>query len=439
MDEKNQNNYDALKAELDLIREDYNRASRLLKNINEFAEQFTELKNKLNDSEDGVATNYDWIKSKKSEIEDTANKANVFLAKIESNLSKVKENIETMQKSYEEFAELKGKVSGRGQEIETLTTTAISLKADIERTKSEAQKLLESISAALEKAKAQIENMQTAYQDFLAIQKKIEDPDDGIEAIIDIVQNLEKQARALHEEIKSFRDQSKQMMNDIQKNKTESDKVKDQILKTLEIAEARKSDVEKVTSLITDTGFANAFQKRAKKLFWSYMVWIGILMVSIIAFTISLYVYLYEPGTGIPSIENTIYRLSLTSPLWLLIGFAMRQYGKERELNEKYEFRAVAASTVRTHIESLLKDVCKPDEISNFANTVFLMLYKEPYDYDDFSSKIEKLEKEIRILKKEEGLLDVKEITSSVKELKSLINDESVLEKIISLFVKSRK
>lgn len=439
MENQENNNSEELKKELESIRTEYTRAKRLLQNIQEFGDRFEQLKTSLEDENNGVDANTQWIRDRVKEIEASKESAQTFLAEISANLQKVKENVGSMQVAYAEFTEIKGKSRGVNGEIDSLVNSARSLQKDIERIKTESQQTLENVKNIFGEVQQKISDMQSAYQEFLTIKSKIDDENTGLQAIFNGVQDLDKKARTLHQEIQTYKAESKKLLDEISGNKKSSDELKIEIEKNLKQTQENTDEIRKVTDLIVDTGFANAFQKRAKKLFVGYVTWGVILGVGVFALGVLIYVLFIKGSDGqIPELKNIIYRLSLTSPLLFLIGFSMRQYGKERDLNEKYEFKAATAIVIRNHIKFLLETFDNNEEVITFAISTFRTIYKEPYK-DDLRPLDRKAEKEVKKAQ-QTGAIDaganLNEVVASIKELTSLIPDEETLKKVFDIFIK---
>lgn len=435
MTENEQPNAQEYAEELKKIREEHAKARRLFNSINEYYAKFDEIKRKLADDDDGLEANFEWVKNKKEEVDATKASAQSALSEIATNLQKVKENIQAMQAAYNEFSEIKGKVSGRGEEIEGLLASAKKLKEDIERTKTDAQQTLESIKKSFNDIQTKIQEMQKVYEDFLQIKGKIEDENTGLEAIHNSFQDLQKKSKAIFDEIKSFRDESNKLLEKIKKDKEEASTMKTDIIKNLKSSEENRDLISKLTDLITDTGFANSFQQRAKKLFWSYFFWGAVFILSVLVLSYLLIHFLGSMNGDIPETKIIIYRLTLTSPLLFLIGFSMTQYKKERDLHEKYSFKATTATTIRNHVEFLTVVFESKTEILEFIKATFTTIYKEPYETHDVTEK--RIEELLKKRTDSAEPIDIKGITNAIKELKKLIPNESLLEKVIGIFIKN--
>jgi len=258
---------------------------------------------------------------------------------------------------------------------------------------------------------------------------------------LNAAQDLQKKSQALFQEIQSFRDESQKLLENIRNNEIESTTLKESTHRIFEesrkTTDAKIEEIKKITALITDTGFANAFNERAKKLFWGYIVWGVILLISTSILVVELYQFFKAfGGDNIPEIKVIIFRLSLTSPLLFLIGFSISQYRFDRLLNEKYNFKAVTASVVREHIEFLLSRFDAKDGAWELTREIFEMIYEEPYEKHEYGyRKIKEIEKEISDFKKEKEV-DIKKIIDSAKELKGLFSDENLLKRVIEFFSK---
>lgn len=428
MDESETNGYEQFQEELKKIRSDYNRAKRLLQNIEEYGERFEKIRTLLDDENDGLDANLEWAKGKSAEMTDLKESADQYLTEIKDRLEKVKGQINSMQTAYEEFSEVKGRIDGKSGEIQTLLTTAQSLKTDIDQTKTEAQQTLQNIKNLFTDIQGKIDEMRTAHQEFLVIKDKIEDEDSGLEAIFTEVEALQKKAKALHTEIQGYRDDSLASLKNIQKTESDSQKLKDKIVEHLDFSNEKKSEIQAVTDLIIDTGFANAFQSRAKKLFWSYIVWGIVLILSIVALIVLLGILFYRDFNDVPEINIILYRLTLTSPLLFLIAFAMKQFSNERDLNERYEFKATTATVIRNHVNFLIETFGSPDAVQELIQEIFSAIYREPYA--PIGTKKEK-DASLKI--------DTKDLLAITKEAKAGLSAEGILEKILEVLLKGKK
>lgn len=452
------NQYKKLKVELDKIRADYNRATTTLRNVKvfgvqDFAIKFEKWKQELLNEENGVDAIWGWIKNNEELSKNSSNISKELVEKIRENLLTVKENIKSMQTAYENFLIIQGKITESEKNIDNLSNNAKQLKNDIDGIKNQSQGILDEVKNLFQKAQKQIGNMQIAYEEFLKIKGKIEDEDTGLNAIFSDVQNIQKKSQNIYTEIQSFRDESSNLLDNIKNNKEESDNLKEKIdtifKNSKDTTKKNIEEIKKITALITDTGFANSFHAQSKKLNIGRIIWGVIFVISTILLAIFLYILFTNSsnnGSALIALDfgSVLYRLSLTSPLLFLIGFSIKQYSRETNLNDKYEFKATTASSISHHIKFLKDEFTgKEDEILEFAKDTFIKIYKEPYEIKD-DKKIKKLKKKIEdlsknITNKKENNIDINNLIKSTKELKELFPDEDLFKKVIEFTTKLLK
>jgi len=377
-------------------------------------------------------------------VENAKNDSATFVAEIKSNLEKTQTSISQIDEGLRKFENIKGKIEGKDGEIEVLVQTANNLRTDIETAKTTATQRLAKIDELLGQVQEKITQIQTAYNNFVAVNAKITDQNTGLGAVLAQVQDLQKKATLVSTEIQSFRDQSQKYLSEIEGNKRKSEQLRDDIQKNLDIATEKRTEVEKIADLITDTGFANSFQSRAKLLRRNSYIWLAVFLLGIIGLAVFLYfvfdvkAILLHNGGEIPKWESLLYRLTLTSPLLFLIAFAVRRYGSERELEEKYSFKATVAEVMRNHADFLIQKIKEKGtdgDTITFIRRTIERLYSEPYEKAIDWKKIKKEKEKIELLdgSKKEGTED---FLSFTKELKGLVPDENLLKSISDLFLK---
>lgn len=443
MDEQEKSEFEKLKAEIEQIRTEYKNAKKILQDIGSFGESFQALRTLINDESTGVQASYNLTKTQKDQIDTLVTQAQGHVIDISGSLQKVKANIESMQTAYSEFSEIKGKISGIGGEIDTLLTTARSLHEDITATKKESLATLENIKNTYQTVAENIKSIQTAYQEFLQISSKLDDKKTGLQAIFEAVQVLNKQSNTLYAEIKTFRDSSKTLLTEIEQNKNQTDKLKDDIQSNFDYTEQKKIEIEKATGLIIDTSFAETFKRRQDEIesgLYSWYSWKNIFLAAVIVLIVLVvlpFTSLLNFGT-LPWYELFLNRIFYTSPVLFLIAFSAIQYSKERDLAEKYAFKAASSAAIRSHVDYLLEKFGKDSSnlVVDFAKNTFTTIYKEPHSSDvGLGKRIDEIEKK-QSIKDRSHTLDISEIVKNVKELKELLPEKSVFEKVLSVFVK---
>lgn len=430
--------------ELRNIKSQYNKAKDVLEKISALQVKFEATQATLVPKQNEIEKISNDARERFGTIENAKNDSATFVVEIKSNLEKAQSSITQIDEGLRKFENIKGKIEGREGEIESLVQTANNLRTDIETAKTTATQQLGKINELLGQVQEKITQIQNAYNEFVAVNAKITDQNTGLGAVLAQVQDLQKKATAVFTEIQSFRDQSQKHLSEIEGDKKKSEQLRDDIQKNLDIATEKRSEVEKIADLITDTGFANSFQNRAKLLRGNSYIWLAIFSLGIVALSILLYFIfdvkeiLSHNGGEIPKWESLFYRLTLTSPLLFLIAFAIRRYGSERDLEEKYSFKATVAEVMRNHADFLIqkiKEKSSDGETTTFIRKTIEKLYSEPYEKSIDWKKIKKEKDKIELLNGGNNK-ETESFLSFAKELKELVPDENLLKGITDLFLK---
>lgn len=447
MTEENNNSIpDFSPEELRALKTQYNKAKDILEKVATLQVRFEAAEATLAPKQIEIEKISNDARERLGTIENAKNDSATFVAEIKSNLEKVQSSISQIDDGLRKFENIKGKIEGREGEIELLVQTANGLRADIEAAKTTASQRLTKIDELLGQVQDKITQIQNAYNEFVAVNAKITDQNTGLGAVLAQVQDLQKKATSVFAEIQSFRDQSQKYLSEIEGNKKKSEQLRDDIQKNLDIATEKRTEVEKIADLITDTGFANSFQNRAKLLRRNGYIWLVIFLLGIVGLAVFLYFVfdvkeiLLSNGGEIPRWESLLYRLTLTSPLLFLIAFAIRRYGNERELEEKYSFKATVAEVMRNHADFLIQKIKEKGtdgDTITFIRRTIERLYSEPHekaiDWKRIKKEKEKVELLNRNTEKEEQTAS---FLSFTKEIKELVPDQQLLKSISDLFLK---
>ncbi|MES2224907.1 MAG: hypothetical protein V4478_02875 [Patescibacteria group bacterium] len=423
--------------ELREIKTNYNKAKDVLEKISgltlKYNTAFSVLES-YNTSSEKAATD---IQERFNTIETMKNDSTAFFLEIKGNLEKTQTSIDQIAEGLQRFENIKGKVEGREGEIDTLIATANSLKNDIETAKASAVQRLADIDAQFTIAQEKITQIQGAYEGFIALQTKFADENTGLQAILNHATTLQESSDAILADIKNFHEESKKHLEQIERNKNSSDQLKVDIEAVLVSVKENESRVKEVTDLITDTGFANSFQSREKTIRKSLNIWLWVFIISILALSVMLFYLFKDFFVNVPEFNIVLYRLTLTSPLLLLIGFAIKQYNVERDLNERYAFKATIAAVMRNHSDFLIETTEKAGvEDSDFIRNTLGSLYYEPYEKGIDPKHIrEELKNALneKNLSKKHMLSDM---VTKAKELKDLIPDDETLRSVVNLLSK---
>lgn len=201
----------------------------------------------------------------------------------------------------------------------------------------------------------------------------------------------------------------------LDKKKTDSQTITDQIdvIETINKSAVSASDSinrlreeikNQLGSAVSGT-LSNAFQERAKKISASKWVWFAtLILLSSASPLIAVFVFTNIDASKVVGdnlIAMNVFRLGALSPLIFFIGYASVQYSREREIQEKYEFKASTAKSLPAYMKIIKEEfydngVIEGHEadLMKFAIKSINKNYEEPTikrkDLDEISTKSKK-------------------------------------------------
>lgn len=376
---------EAVLQELNEVKNLLRRAKKQLEAVQEFNTQFEVLREKLTNPQSGVSANVDSISQAnekiqgiKSLVEQTLNDSQNSKQQVENLLSQANNFISRLQ-------DLVKQGESNATTTQNINTDVTALKEKIDNLKKTSEEKATTINQKYEEILGNLDEMQKAYTSFREIKSKIEDPNDGLEAILNLSRKLKddiaqtrtsaddsyKQSKALEEKVKEIKNQSDKAINSIESNQKESEEYKKQIGGILEV--------------VTDTSVGDSFNQRKKEItqglgFWLYGFAITIILLIV---AISALVWMAYDKNGLHIDQWRFwYRFSLTSPLIYAVYFFSRNYSRERDLLERYAFKFSLSLSLRSYVQ-LLADNFKSEETAknaqNFTLKTLDIVYKEPY------------------------------------------------------------
>lgn len=246
--------------------------------------------------------------------------------------------------------------------------------ANIRNTESHTKQLSTSIEAAKQKA-------DTSINEFSANLKIVSEQ-------ITSSQNLIEKANSELEEI----------------NQTSAECLKS-VKKNLDETNADVTEIKKMMGYIGDGTLGHSFNQRQQKINRKANFWLAtslVLFFATIAWIIIVFT-VFDPPTQIVW-ANILINAIKSSLVVFAFGYALNEYGKERNLQEEYAFRESVALTLTAYLNKL--ETCEKDEMKKLLMDTIEKLYTKPV----ISSKEYKLMKP-----------DLKEIGDMVKPIAEAI------------------
>lgn len=402
-----------LKAEIEASQSSLKDARSITTKITNLLGKATDLLVKLEDSESGVEAKLAESTANAQIITDSVAAAASSLKTIKDHLLEVEEQITAMETAYTDFLATKAKIDDPNTGLEALLTTAKQYKAQVQASATQVSNLETKIEQTLAAVQQNVATMQTAYTDFQAIKDKIDDTETGFDALLDSSQSLKddlaainKDGQTIYKEISRYKDQAAKNAAGIQTIKEESDIALEQIRQNETESEETKTRISEIFELVSQSGHANYFDERRKKLIYASWAWLAVAIASVIAAVVMADKFLLPLFNATTEIVNgkevlvkpkdielgaLILRALMITPIVAFAIFAFRNYSKERRLAEQYAFKAVSASTIEGSIaliERSLKTV--PSEylntqLADFAINTAHSLHAEPQELQKIS------------------------------------------------------
>ncbi len=177
------------------------------------------------------------------------------------------------------------------------------------------------------------------------------------------------------------------------------------VKKNLDETNADVTEIKKMMGYIGDGTLGHSFNQRQQKINKKANFWLAISFLLFLATIAWIYVIfaVFEPPTQIVW-ANILINAIKSSLAVFAFGYALNEYGKERNLQEEYAFRESIALTLTAYLNKL--ETCEKEEMKKLLMETIEKLYTKPV----ISSKEYKLMKP-----------DLKEIGEMLKPLAEAI------------------
>jgi hypothetical protein len=316
------------------------------------------------------------LKKKSSELELLENKLKEDLKTVQeeiSHLNKEKkalaEFVAKKQAAIEQITNNLNATTGDANQVSQLLATTKQVAAQVEAILVDQKKKLDEIKAELISEKNKFKDFETINTD------------------------LQKQLEGLHQEITEGLAKA---------------------IKHIDFIAGKKDEIVKLTGMAADGSLGSKFETRQDTLqksvdFWKWTVPIAT-AISVI-WVIAVFVWMKaEVGNAWVNIGINLLK---TTPAFVLMGWVLKQYSKERNLQEEYAFKSAVAMTITAYSDLLAEN----DNEGNKSRQKMILdaiqeVHSSPKIHDEKSKDVSK--------NGLSGTIDsVKQIKDLVKEIKS--------------------
>lgn len=430
-----------LQRALQQAKDEYQKAKNTLDKITALDSRYAEASTFLDNAQLKLKTLQQEADQNNLSIRNTNENIKSIRADIVSYLESASNNIKDLQALSERASELKGKIEGRSDEIDALLKSARTYFTDIEKIKNTSQATHDKTVALFDDFQSKVNEMQSAHASFLQIRAKIEDKDEGLNAVLAIVEEAQGQAETLLGEIKALKATATEEAKQITELKRVSTEKASEIAQSLAYVNETKSQVERISGIVIDEGFADTFERRKKEIdddLRGNFSWRNIMLASVVLLVVAVLLPFTTFLGEIFSFGNLIgahgffVRFFYTSPFIFLILFSAVQYSRERQFLERYAFKSASAAAARNHIDYLIKNFGAKDvSVNVFAVGIFKSIYSEPFT-------IETTKKSWFKRNDQEKNSSTQNLVDLIAELQTIIPDETIIKQILELVSKSK-
>lgn len=192
-----------------------------------------------------------------------------------------------------------------------------------------------------------------------------------------ILTDLEKKQEKVTQQQNDIDKQIELANTNIQKFETNSKEKIDSIQSGYDSVSANVEEVRKMMGYIADGTLSHSFNKRKESIKCSEKLWMWVSLVTLVLLIVWVCVVFIclSANTGIVWADILINGIKVT-PLAFAFGFALSEYGKERNMLEEYAFREAVAVTLTAYLEQLNGN--NTEEQKNLLVNTVEKLYTKP-------------------------------------------------------------
>ena len=322
-----------------------------------------------------------WVQPKRVELgireyslKTLEQRAELTMSHIDARENKVKLLIDELELKKLEIEKL---INTKRQELEALKNNQSESNVILEKIKG-AQQTATSAQTAIETLNGEANNIVTALKN----------------AQIHIIDQIEINKETISQSKKALEDFKEEATTKISKITSDFDSVS-----------TNAEEVRKMMGYIADGTLSHSFNKRKEDLSTQITKWFwASVIIAVLAIGWVCVVFFWVGANTGSEWANILINGIKSSPLFFLLGFAISQYQKERNLMEEYAFRESVAVTLTAYLEQM------PEKGDEEKRRLLL-------------STVEQLYTKPVIANKEYGLLkfDSKDLSETSKTLKELV------------------
>ena len=281
---------------------------------------------------------------------------------------------QTFNKEFQRVVDLRTELSKRLSEVQDLIGLLeknTSLPEEVETNLQELKDEADTLSTVLANAKSYADSIETYYDSWSTTKKKIDD--EHAEAV------------QQNSELQQYAQQAEELEKKLTAELNRSTNLLDDARNTLEI--------------VTNSSLSSDFMKRSDdrkmaRRWWTVAVAVAtVLFASSVLFAVLVVAHEVKDQS---SLSVWVLKLAIVAPFAYVLYFVTRQYTHERDLEEKYAFKALISQTIQNNTKLLSDEFLDEDELDpvirskivDFVVDSLQRVYREPFSTAKHESRI---------------------------------------------------
>jgi len=282
----------------------------------------------------------------------------------ESSLAKLEERASLVMSHIDE----------RGKKAEDTIESLLAKKKEIEDLLATKKKEFETIRSNQSTSNTVVSQIQNTQKNVEQLYEQANKEKNECEVIKKELNGLLNTHKEKENEINVQLEVSKKILDDINTQLQEKHHQVDEIY---DYVSTKKEEVVGMMGTIADGSLSRSFNTRCEKLrkqknIW---LWVSIVMAFLAALWVCVVFIWLKANTG-NEWANLVINAIKSSPMFVILGFSMTQYQKERNLLEEYAYRETIAVTLNAYADQVEK--AKEENKRNILTSTIEKLYTKP-------------------------------------------------------------
>lgn len=418
-----------LKAEIDGAKSDLKNARTLKTQIEGIVTSSNNLLDKLKDPATGVDAMLTKSIENLDSITSSSESATTLLGKIESALTDAAQHVTDMDTAYANFTTVNEKIDDPEKGLAVTLTEVKQVRGRAKEAATRAETTLKTAETTLSKIQDYITSIDKGYESFLDSKKKVDDPTDGLDAILkemkklrDTISAVAGKSNTLFTQINGYKDEASNSLKDINDSKASAETALDNIQKHKTDSEAAKRSIENLLNIASQESSTAYFKKRTNFVTIIAGVW---LVIGIIALVVAIILGHQLVNDVLKnnniSVATVVARALVVTPVIIFTFYALRSYGKERNIAEQYAFKEISGATLEGHVEMAHRAFPESNSINGNLEDVVVgvikSLHSEPSELQKTPKNVFRVKSELMNLE-----ADITDIGDNIEDIKNIVS-----------------